>query len=44
MNSMLPLLLMKDSDLSDKEMMMLMMMQGGEMSSMNPLLMMKLLD
>jgi len=44
MNSMLPLLLMKDGSLGDNKTLMLMMMQGGNMGAMNPLLMMSLLD
>jgi len=45
MNSMLPLLLLKDgSGLGDNKMLMLMMMQGGNMGAMNPLLMMSLLE
>merc|ERR1712147_457081 len=44
MNSMLPLLLMKDGGLCDNKMLMLMMMQGDNMGAMNPLLMMSLLE
>merc|ERR1719356_1790687 len=44
MNSMLPLLLMKDGSLGDNKTLMLMMMQGGNMGAMNPLLMMSLLE
>merc|ERR1712050_500857 len=45
MNSMLPLLLMKDGSLGDNKTLMLMMMQGGMGgASMNPLLMMSLLE
>ena len=43
---MLPFILMRDDDMSQREkMLMLMMMQGsGDMANMNPLLMMTLLD
>jgi len=49
MNSMLPLLLMKDGGLGDNKMLMMMMMSGGMggqggMGGMNPLLMMSLLE
>ena len=45
MNSMLPLLLMKDGSLGDNKTLMLMMMQGGMGgAAMNPLLMMSLLE
>merc|ERR1712048_852520 len=45
MNSMLPLLLMKDGSLGDNKTLMLMMMQGGMGgAALNPLLMMSLLE